>query len=55
MFAKYDKVYWYFMINRVIKKYYGFIQRKLRELYFIIDLSGKEWIMYADEIRKAHG
>lgn len=55
MFERNDKVYWYWFINGVVKKYYGFIQRKLRELYFIIDLQGKEWIMYADEIRKAHG
>lgn len=50
-FKKHDRVYWFWNGTGKMLKYFGYVQKKLRELYFVIDDAGKEWAMYPEELR----
>lgn len=53
-FKKHDRVYWFWSGAGTIKKYFGYVQGTLRELFVIIDDMGNEWFMYDEELRMAN-
>lgn len=50
-FKRHDRVYWFFNGTGKMLKYFGYVQKQLREIYFVIDDAGKEWAMYPEELR----
>lgn len=47
-FKKHDRVYWFDYKGSKVR---GYVWGKLREVYFVIDNEGKEWVMYPEELR----